>query len=106
MTTKEILDAIPHRKPMLLVDEIVSRTENEIVCRKTFHEDEFFVQGHFPDQPIVPGVIQCECCLQAGAILLSADTMQASQNDPDSDDDGATDGEEVLDLVTDPLSPQ
>lgn len=86
MNTHEIERFIPHRKPMLLVDEIVSRTENEIVCRKTFHEDEFFVQGHFPDQPIVPGVIQCECCLQAGAILLSADTMQASQNAPDSDD--------------------
>ena len=34
------------------------------------------MQGHFPDQPIVPGVIQCECCLQAGAILLSAAAKQ------------------------------
>jgi 3-hydroxyacyl-[acyl-carrier-protein] dehydratase len=76
MNTNEIEQFIPHRKPMLLVDEIVSRTEDKIVCRKTFHEDDFFVQGHFPGQPIVPGVIQCECCLQAGAILLSADTMQ------------------------------
>lgn len=56
---------------MRLLDEIVSQTESTIVCRKTFHEDEFFVQGHFPDYPLVPGVIQCECCLQAGAILLS-----------------------------------
>ena len=85
MNTHEIERFIPHRKPMLLVDEIVSRTEKEIVCRKTFHEDEFFVQGHFPDQPIVPGVIQCECCLQAGAILLSADATQASENDSGSD---------------------
>ena len=81
MNTHEIERFIPHRKPMLLVDEIVSRTETEIVCRKTFHKDEFFVQGHFPDQPIVPGVIQCECCLQAGAILLSADTLRPSQDD-------------------------
>ena len=55
---------------MRLLDEIVSRDERRIVCRKTFREDEFFVQGHFPDNPIVPGVIQCECCLQAGAALL------------------------------------
>ena len=88
MNTQEIEQFIPHRKPMLLVDEIVSRSEDKIVCRKTFHEDDFFVQGHFPGQPIVPGVIQCECCLQAGAILLSADTMQAAgtqEIEPNSD---------------------
>lgn len=56
---------------MRLLDEIVSRDEDSLVCRKTFHASEFFVQGHFPGQPIVPGVIQCECCLQAGAVLLN-----------------------------------
>lgn len=55
---------------MLLLDEIVSIEESRIVCRKTFRKSEFFVQGHFPGDPIVPGVIQCECCLQAGAALL------------------------------------
>ncbi len=56
---------------MLLLDEIVSQDEKTIVCRKTFSADDFFVQGHFPNYPLVPGVIQCECCLQAGAILLA-----------------------------------
>lgn len=79
MSIEEIERRIPHRKPMLLVDEIVSRDDTNIVCKKTFHPDEFFVQGHFPDQPIVPGVIQCECCLQAGAILLSANTDSAGE---------------------------
>ena len=55
---------------MLLIDEIVQRDESSIVCRKRFSDEDFFVQGHFPGQPIVPGVIQCECCLQAGAVLL------------------------------------
>ena len=59
---------------MRLLDEIVSRDQSSIVCRKTFHAGDFFVQGHFPDYPLVPGVIQCECCLQAGAILLSKQT--------------------------------
>ena len=80
MNNDEIERLIPHRKPMLLVDEIVSRSDTEIVCKKTFHEEEFFVQGHFPGQPIVPGVIQCECCLQAGAVLLSAKAESAGSN--------------------------
>lgn len=67
----DILNAIPHRGPMLLVDEIVERGEDTIRCRKTFREDEFFFQGHYPSQPIVPGVILCEATMQAGAILLS-----------------------------------
>ncbi len=40
-------------------------------CRKTFRGDEFFVQGHYPEFPIVPGVILCETALQAGAVLLA-----------------------------------
>jgi len=71
MTRADIQAAIPHRPPMLLVDEIVERGENTIVCRKTFHEDEFFFQGHYPNHPLVPGVILCECAMQAGAILLA-----------------------------------
>jgi len=74
MTAEKIEQMIPHRSPMRLLDEIVSQTDSEIVCRKTFHADEFFVQGHFPGHPIVPGIIQCECCLQAGAILLASQT--------------------------------
>ena len=70
MTAEQIEAAIPHRIPMRLLDEIVSQDEQRIVCRKTFAADDFFVQGHFPDYPLVPGVIQCECCLQAGAVLL------------------------------------
>ena len=71
MNRSEIESAIPHRPPMLLVDEIVERDENRIVCRKKFAPDEFFFQGHYPGEPIVPGVILCESAMQAGAILLS-----------------------------------
>jgi 3-hydroxyacyl-[acyl-carrier-protein] dehydratase len=71
MSIAEIESAIPHRGPMLLIDEIVERTDHEIVCLKTFHGDEFFLQGHYPEHPLVPGVILCECAMQAGGVLLS-----------------------------------
>ena len=56
---------------MLLVDYIVQQENDRIVCRKTFSESDFFVQGHFPGFPLVPGVILCECALQSGAILIA-----------------------------------
>lgn len=56
---------------MLLVDEIVEQDQESIVCRKTFHQDEFFFQGHYPEHPLTPGVILCESAVQSGAILLS-----------------------------------
>jgi 3-hydroxyacyl-[acyl-carrier-protein] dehydratase len=67
----EIEAAIPHRPPFLLVDEIVSRNEKSITCRKTFGRGEYFFAGHYPDYPLVPGVLLCEAALQTGAILLA-----------------------------------
>jgi len=71
MTREMIEQAIPHRPPMLLIDEVLERSEQKITCRKTFREDEFFFQGHYPGQPITPGVILCEAAMQAGAVLLA-----------------------------------
>lgn len=61
---------------MLLVDRVEALSEEQIVCFKTFRPDEYFLQGHFPVFPLVPGVILCECALQAGAILLAKISQQ------------------------------
>ncbi len=71
----EILNAIPHRPPFLYVDTIVERKEDGIVCRKTFEPDEYFFAGHYPDFPLVPGVILCEAAMQAGAVFLNSECV-------------------------------
>lgn len=77
MSRAQIEAAIPHRKPMLLIEEIISQKEEKIVCRADFHGDEFFFQGHYPDFPLVPGVILCEAAMQTGAVLLSKFVTEA-----------------------------
>ena len=67
---------------MLLIDEIVERGEQTIVCKKTFRAEEFFFQGHYPDFPIVPGVILCEAAMQAGAVLLSGQILPGEKKVP------------------------
>jgi 3-hydroxyacyl-[acyl-carrier-protein] dehydratase len=68
---EEVKAAIPHREPFLFVDEIVECDDTRILCKKTFRADEYFFAGHYPDNPIVPGVLQCEAVMQAAAILLT-----------------------------------
>ncbi len=68
---EDILNAIPHRPPFLFVDEIVEQTGDHIVARKRIDPKEEFFKGHYPDYPIMPGVLVCECVFQAGAILMS-----------------------------------
>lgn len=72
----EILNAIPHRPPFLYVDKIVERKDDGIVCQKTFTPDEYFFAGHYPNFPLVPGVILCESAMQAGAIFLNTCVTQ------------------------------
>ena len=71
MTREAIEAAIPHRRPFLWLDEIVDWQPTRIHCRQTFSPDEPFYQGHYPQQPVTPGVLLCEAAMQAGAVLLS-----------------------------------
>lgn len=70
MNKEELKEYLPHREPMLLVDEIEIDENNVAHAKYTVKEDEFFCRGHFPGNPIVPGVIQCEIMAQSCALLV------------------------------------
>ena len=70
ITKEDIKKYLPHREPFLFVDEVVGiDEENGIHAKKFVSEDEYFLQGHFPDNPIFPGVIIIEALGQASGIL-------------------------------------
>lgn len=66
----DIMKILPHRYPFLLVDKVISMDEKTVHAQKCVTINEPFFQGHFPGQPIMPGVLQLEAMAQAGAINL------------------------------------
>lgn len=78
MDIEEIQKRIPHRDPFLWLDEVTEITDTRIVARRFLSPDLPLFTGHYPNFPIFPGVLQCEACFQAGAILIS---VQAAPED-------------------------
>jgi UDP-3-O-[3-hydroxymyristoyl] N-acetylglucosamine deacetylase/3-hydroxyacyl-[acyl-carrier-protein] dehydratase len=68
--TADIIKMLPHKHPFLLVDKIVSKDERTIVAVKNITYDQPFFAGHFPGDPIMPGVLQLEAMAQAGGVLI------------------------------------
>ena len=74
LNTKEIMDIIPHRQPFLLVDRIEEmEVGKRVVGIKCVSYNEPFFAGHFPDQPVMPGVLIIEAMAQVGAVSLLSD---------------------------------
>ncbi|MDR2070741.1 MAG: 3-hydroxyacyl-ACP dehydratase FabZ [Treponema sp.] len=67
---KEIEELLPHRAPFLFVDEILRADKEKISARHVFSQGEFFFKGHFPQYPVVPGVILVETLAQSGGAGL------------------------------------
>jgi UDP-3-O-[3-hydroxymyristoyl] N-acetylglucosamine deacetylase/3-hydroxyacyl-[acyl-carrier-protein] dehydratase len=66
----DIMDMLPHRPPFLLIDKIIELSDKHVVGVKNVTMNEDFFVGHFPEAPVMPGVLQIEAMAQAGGILL------------------------------------
>lgn len=75
LNTKQIMEILPHRAPFLLVDRIdeLEPGKRAVGCKAVTYNEPFFA-GHFPQEPVMPGVLICEALAQVGAVaLLSCD---------------------------------
>jgi 3-hydroxyacyl-[acyl-carrier-protein] dehydratase len=66
----DFLQYIPHRPPFLFVDRVLEESGNKIKTEKRIDPKEFFFEGHYPQKPIMPGVLIFEAIFQTGAIMM------------------------------------
>ena len=71
ISREEICQLIPHRDPFLWIDEVTELAENRLLARKLIPVELDVFRGHYPGQPIFPGVLLCEAAMQAGAVLIA-----------------------------------
>jgi len=80
--TDDVLNAIPHRPPFLFVDKIISVSEEQINTERKIREDEEFFKGHYPGNPLMPGVLICESVFQSAAILVGKNMPEGTEGVP------------------------
>lgn len=70
MAFEEILSLVPQQRPFRFIEEILELSDNHIVGKYTFKENESFYEGHFPGNPVTPGVILIETMAQTGVVAF------------------------------------
>ena len=82
LNKKQIIELLPHREPMLLIDELYDiKKLSSATAVVNVKKNSFFVQGHFPDQPVMPGVLIVESFGQAAAALTAHGLDKATYED-------------------------
>lgn len=71
MSEIKVIDYIPQRAPFLYLDRVIDVQENKVITETLIDANAEFFKGHFPGNPIMPGVLLCEACFQSGALLIS-----------------------------------
>ncbi|WP_224482804.1 3-hydroxyacyl-ACP dehydratase FabZ family protein [Robertkochia aurantiaca] len=82
----DILELLPYASPFHFVDEIESLSANSAKGSYTFPEDAFYYRGHFPGNPVTPGVILTECCAQIGLVTLGIYLIKKDHDSLGKDD--------------------
>ena len=77
---REVLQLVPQQKPFRFIDEIISLDDERIVGAYRFREDEYFYHGHFPGNPITPGVILIETMAQVGVVAFGIYLLSRQRN--------------------------
>ena len=81
LKNKDIKNLIPHRKPFLFIEECKIIDRGKIgESFKTFHENEYFFEGHFPNNPIVPGIVIIEAMAQTAGVVVSETLSKSEKN--------------------------
>ena len=77
---QEVLQLLPQQEPFRFIDEIISVDDEQIVGAYRFREDEYFYRGHFPGNPITPGVILIETMAQVGVVAFGIYLLSRQRN--------------------------
>ncbi len=77
---QEILNLVPQREPFRFIDEIIRLNDEQIIGAYRFREDEYFYRGHFPGNPITPGVILIEAMAQTGVVAFGIYLLSRQKN--------------------------
>lgn len=80
LNINDIKNFLPHRYPFLLIDRVLEASSEKVVAIKNVSANEAFFQGHFPDNPVMPGVLQVEAMAQTAAFLAYDEYMAQKES--------------------------